>query len=67
MTTAPEPQSSSLSTAIASDRYLRLFEGLSPLVGSHCVEDITTVACRLVGDLLEVEVGFRDVGEERIS
>lgn len=42
-------------SAIGQDRYLQLFEALSPLIGSHCVEDICLSACSVVAGLLEVE------------
>lgn len=40
--------------AIDSDRYLSLFESLSPLVGSHQLDEIAPAACRLAARVLQV-------------
>ncbi|MCH8333956.1 GAF domain-containing protein [Candidatus Sumerlaeota bacterium] len=42
-------------SSIHSDRYLQLFEALSPLAGSRSLEDITSAACKMIADLLEVQ------------
>lgn len=41
-------------TAIQPDRYLELFEKLSPLVSAHSVDEIADAACRWIADLLDV-------------
>lgn len=42
-------------TSVHSGRYLTLFEKLSPLIGSQNIEEISSAACGLIADLLEVE------------
>lgn len=41
--------------SVESDRYLALFERLSPLMGSRCVHEISRGASELIAELLEVE------------
>lgn len=53
--TATISKSASRAPAAQSDRYLRLLESLSPLIGSHCVDDLCASACRLLADVLRVE------------
>lgn len=38
--------------SIAADDYLRLFEALSPLIGSTCLDELSVGASRLIADLL---------------
>lgn len=42
-------------TSVHSGRYLTLFEQLSPLIGSKDIDEISSAACGLIADLLEVE------------
>ena len=48
-------KSASSNSTIRPDRYLRLFEALGPLIGSHDAAGIFDAACKLIADLLEVE------------
>ncbi len=41
--------------SIEADRYVQLFEALSPLVGSRSVPEITALAAKIIADLLQVE------------
>lgn len=42
-------------SSVQSERYLFLFEKLTPLIGEHDVSRICVGACRLLADLLQVE------------
>ncbi len=42
-------------SAIQSDRYLQLFEKLSPLISARATGDIAGAACDLIAELLDVE------------
>lgn len=41
--------------AIPADDYLRLFEGLSPLIGATCLDKLAVGASRLIADLLRAD------------
>ena len=41
-------------TGLGSQRYLRLFECLTPLMGSHDPREIAWRSCELIASMLEV-------------
>ncbi len=47
--------SSAEGSGVDQERYLRLFEALSPLVAAQSVDDLAKAACSVVSELLEVQ------------